>query len=141
MFAFSVVAACPDFVFAQSVEKLKVVYFTKGDDKDRDDEVEIIIRRGDKLYARSGVGKNVVWADHTSSEFSIKLDDKFAKSDCPSMTTQIKKIGSKNGWKFTYWLQGMYAGETTWTSLSESNEKHFEGENQEVAEPFNHCGK
>jgi hypothetical protein len=85
------------------IESVLVTLHTTGDDKNREEPVRIVLRRGDEILADRTVGGNELWGSFTDHAYELKLQPQVPLSDASRLVLDISKatVGAPNGGGWT----------------------------------------
>jgi len=85
------------------IETVFVTLHTTGDDKNREEPVRIVVKRGNEILADRTVGGGELWGSFTDNSFEVPLHPQPPLSDAGRLTLDIRKtgVGSPNGGGWT----------------------------------------
>jgi hypothetical protein len=84
------------------VQSVFVTLHTTGDDKNREEPVRLVVRRGNEILADRTVGAGELWGSFTDNSFELPLDPQPALADVSRLVLDVRKVGigspSGGGW-------------------------------------------
>jgi len=85
------------------IDTVFVTLHTTGDDKNREEPIRIVVRRGNEILADRTVGGGELWGSFTDNSFEVPLHPQPPLSDAGRLTLDIRKtaVGSANGGGWT----------------------------------------
>jgi hypothetical protein len=91
--------AAPAIATGPFIQSLFVTLHTTGDDKNREEPVRIVVRRGNEILADRTVGSGELWGSFTDNSFELPLNPQVPLADASKLTLDIRKpgVGSAGG--------------------------------------------
>lgn len=90
-----------------TVQTVTVTLHTTGDDKDRDERVHVLVRRGSEVLGESTAGAAEIWKPYSDSAVELHLRPAPAVADLSRLTLEVRKdpAGTELGFGWTVQAQ------------------------------------
>lgn len=94
---------------AATLNGISVTLFTREDDKDAGETVQVTIRKGETILAQQAVGGAEAWPKHSDRIEEVSLTPPVAGTDASLLTVEVRKIpglGAGEAWVMQVDVQG-----------------------------------
>jgi len=102
-------APLPKPVVGAAISGLSITVFTREDDKDAGETVQLTVKRGEEVLADQTVGEDGVWAVQTDRTVELQFAQPIAAADAKGVTLEVRKIvgpGLGGSWIMQVDVQG-----------------------------------
>lgn len=102
-------APLPKPVVGAAITSLAVTLFTREDDKDSGETVQLTVKRGEEVLADHTLGGDDVWAIQTDRTVELQLGQPIAASEAKAVTLEVRKVvgpGLGGSWMMQVDVQG-----------------------------------
>lgn len=102
-------APLPKPVAGAAITGISVTLFTRENDKDAGETVQLTLKRGEEVLADQTVGTDGVWAVQTDRTVELQLAQPIAASEAKAVTLEVRKVvgpGLGGSWMMQVDVQG-----------------------------------
>lgn len=97
------VVTTPAIARGPFIESLLVTLHTTADDKNREEPVRLVLRRGNEILADRTVGAGELWGSFTNTNLDLRLSPQVPASDASRLVLDVRKapVGTPSGGGWT----------------------------------------